>query len=336
MSPPTTVFSRRAVRQERAVCMSGCTTVFKPDTGECTLLVRSHESLDKCKTMLLDMTEPQPEEECCIVMEPMAEFTMGMGSVIKERPLLTKATMPCGHGFSAVALLYHFARNEMTCPCCRGGHSKVRMSRLSIPLHIRAGMVAQMKRSLEEEREEQISSDAAAVVSLLEREVNDNTERNSSVFSHLTRRVLILRVYASMDSSRPVMVQEIPFMSSRTSGGLLQLSSSGHDMREVNRNLRLLSIAVQGYELVVGTWSTHDGLSCVIRSLRFELCTGGTVIACVGGEGGSTQALHEVSTTAHTVVRDGVLEFEHFVLTMPTHMLASLVLANAMSRWREE
>ena len=324
MSPPTTVFSRRQSRPA-AVHMSGCTSTYNEDTRECTLLVRSHEPIDKCKTILLDMTEPQPGEECCIVMEPIAEYAIdgmqplqGLQGVIKDHPLLTKATMPCGHGFSAVALLYHFARNEMTCPCCRGGHSKVRMSRLSIPLHIRPAMVAQLKRSLDEERAEQIESDAAVVTGILEREVT-----NPAPFSRAGRRMLILHAFASADSSRPIMVQEIPLMSSRTSTGRLQLSSSGAEMREVNRNLRLLPVRVQGYELMVVCMSGS------IRSVRFALSQDSSRVACVAGG-------DEVMISVHPNLRDGSLELERVVLTMPSNNTVSTVLANALALWRDQ
>ena len=316
--------------------MSGCTSTYNEDTRECTLLVRSHDPIDKCKTILLDMTEPQPGEECCIVMEPIADYIIdgmqALQGVIKEHPLLSKATMPCGHWFSAVALMYHFARNEMTCPCCRGGHSRVRMSRLLIPLHIRHAMVAQLKRSQDEERAEQIESDAAVVASILEREVASIT-----LFSRAGgQRMLILHAFASVDSSRPILVQEIPLESSRTLGGRLQLSSYGAEMRAVNRNLRLLPVRVQCYELMVGTRNSYDSASFVIRSRRFELGQGTRWITCVTGGAGNTEALDEVTMAVHPSLRDGVLEFDQVVLTMPTNMLASIVLSNAMARWREQ
>lgn len=317
MSPPAT---RRHTPPAAAV--------YDPFTHEYSLVVRSEGTIDKCKTTRLVMSAPQPEEECCISMEPIAEYTMGLEqraneppvqSMVPQSPLLTKATLPCGHGFSALGLLYHFAKNEMTCPCCRSGHARERMSRRSIPQHVRPALEQRMSKSREEERVEQILSDTVTVAAILEHEVNNAAPPNDP-FVRVTRRVLIMYAYEALNSLAPSMAQEIPLVTQHRPGTRLELCSSGFSMRELNRNLRSLPVAVRAYELVIASRSMYYGVSTVIRSQRFELGSASpAVIPCVGGH---SEAVLEVVTTP------GTREFGRVTLSMPTPLLTILMLAN--------
>ena len=78
---------------------------------------------------------PDTDEECCITLDRLSEyqleFMQGAHSFVQNRPNLAKASLPCGHSFSALALLYHFANNTMACPCCRAGRIPIPSSRVS-------------------------------------------------------------------------------------------------------------------------------------------------------------------------------------------------------------
>ena len=324
MSPPD-------ARRPRSAPHSAA--VYDPTTHEYTLTVRSEGTIDRRKTTRLVMSAPQPEEECCISMEPIAEYTMGLEqranetpvqSMVPQAPLLTKATLPCGHGFSALALLYHFTKNDMTCPCCRSGHAKMQMARQSIPQHMRPALERRMAASREEERMEQIASDTLTVAAMLELEVNSAAPPPAGPadpFMRVTRRVLILYAYEAMDSLAPSMAQEIPLVTHHRPGTRLELCSSGFSMRELNRNLRNLPVHVRAYELVVASRSMYYGVSTLIRSHRFEIGPASpAVVPCLGG---FPDAVLEVSMTPDT------MGFGSVSLSMPTPLLTILMLANA-------
>ena len=58
-----------------------------------------------------------PEEECPITLMPIAD-----AKPLRENSRLNCARLvACGHRFSIVPLLVHFAHNQMRCPVCRGG-----------------------------------------------------------------------------------------------------------------------------------------------------------------------------------------------------------------------
>jgi hypothetical protein len=310
MGPP----SNKRVRGEA----KGCTTICQPEDGIYALVVRSDTGQ---KLVRLELSEPQPGEECCIVMEPIAEHRVEwlpdpggpQPGAIQGREALTKATLPCGHGFHALALLYHFAKNEMTCPCCRQGHGREQMAWSSIPAHVRPPMEARLARVLMEEREEQVESDAQAVARLLEREVN--VMHFDFMPPQPDRQVLILFAYTAMDSLVPPLVQEIG-LSVTGDEEALHFSSSGSSVQELNRNLRVLPVNVRAFELVVATRMVFYGVLSLARSRRFELPPDGGAleVPCAEPAGLSMQ-----------VQARGVTEFGAVRLRLPRQRLQSLV-----------
>ena len=270
MGPP----SSKRVRTESA-------TICQPEDGIYALVVRSETGQ---KRVRLELSEPQPGEECCIAMEPIAEHRVEWLPAGPERQpgamqgwdALTKGTLPCGHGFHALALLYHFAKNEMTCPCCRQGHGREQMAAQSIPAHVRGAMEERLAGVLLQEREEQVESDAQTVMRLLEREVNSNHHAMQH-FEFIPplpdRQVLILLAYASMDSLVPPLVLEIGLSVNEHTGDeeALHFLSSGSSVQELNRNLRAYPVPVRAFELVVATRMIYYGVLSLARSQRFEL-----------------------------------------------------------------
>lgn len=279
-------------------------------------------------SMRLVVSRPKQDEECGIGMELIAEYRMEWlppsvkQCVIPDKPELTKATIPgCGHGFNALALLYHFVKNEMTCPFCRGGFSKKRMSRLSVPVHLREAMAEHLRSMRGEEQQEQDAMDTLSVLTLLEHEVNLED------FMRTNRQVLILYAYVGADSTEPLLVQEVQLESSVSSGGTLRFSSFTHSMRELNRNLRLLPATMTCFEAVVATRAMFGGALALVKSQRFSLAAGGgvTVVQCMTSTDGA-----EVRLEAHS---DPVTQgLGMVVLTMPSHLVHALVVHNTSNQ----
>ena len=280
-----------------------------------TLLVRG----DKTDSMPLplELSEPQPGEECCIAMEAIDTHRVdwlgeGEQAVVAGQPHLTKATLPCGHGFHALTLLYHFAKNEMTCPCCRQGQARQQMAWASIPAHLRGAMEARLERVLLEEREAQVASDTLVVSRMLENELQINL---GGVMIQGNRQALVLFAYPEMNSLIPPLVQELPLTMAQTPSGMLEFSTLGSSVRELNRNLRMLPVSLRAFEVVAVTRS--QGVMLLARSERFER---GGVVPCVGGRVGMA-----------IQVRMGADGFEHFSVGMPREALLELMLENMMA-----
>ena len=90
-------------------------------------------------TMAVKLSIPDPDEECSLTLEPImtSRLTFLPGCTFFEnKPEICKMTLPCGHGFSAMNLIYHMCKNNMLCPCCRAGFN-VPASLDSIPSHFR-------------------------------------------------------------------------------------------------------------------------------------------------------------------------------------------------------
>lgn len=297
-------------------------------------------------SLQLGLSEPAADEECCIAMEPILEHRVewlpeSLGVEPQPGPLLSqprlrKATLPCGHGFHALALLYHFAKNEMVCPCCRQGLPLRRAAMASLPPHLREAMEARLDKVLRAERAEQVESDAQAVARLLEQEVGpsssavylEHDDGHHRTALPLNRQVLILFAYPGMNSLLPPLVQEIPLSSSH-SRDTLEFSSSGASVRDLNRNLRLMPMSVRAFELVVATRTRDHGVLGIARSTRFEHGTGAGLVRCV-------ENLPGVELRAQTEDMGTHVEFFRIGLRMPRAMLASALVRNAPLEMSED
>ena len=116
---------------------------------------------------------PSADDECPLTLDPIAQDSLSflgdvgcskLKSFYKHAPVLRKMTMPCGHSFGALNLIYHFARNSMFCPCCRDGVSG-RLQVSSLPLHLRGPIQSrtqreQKKQMLEEQEEDRLVAEA--------------------------------------------------------------------------------------------------------------------------------------------------------------------------------
>jgi hypothetical protein len=100
------------------------------------------------------LSVPTEEEECPLTLDSMAESRLPClpdVDFLQDRPLHKKLTLPCGHSFSAMTLVYSFCKNNMTCPCCRTGES-VQADPRCLPTHFRAQLKAQIQETLDNER----------------------------------------------------------------------------------------------------------------------------------------------------------------------------------------
>jgi hypothetical protein len=247
-------------------------------------------------TIPLQLSMPEAGEECPVTCEAIADYQLEFlpceprQCVIPSQPQLTKATLPCGHSFSALAIVYHFAKNCMQCPCCRAGHDSL-MALQSVPVHLRKGFKRHLDQQREEDRREQASADLQAATQLFESEVTEGGPHSPSVI-YLNRVLVIAYAYDSMESVSPRSVQAVPLPLTRERDGredgwrsrsgssaspsstrgeeTLAFESSGYSCRQINHNLRAMGVDAAAYELVVATRDIDDGLVLLCRSQRFE------------------------------------------------------------------
>lgn len=242
------------------------------------LMVWSAVHLSSSAGIVLKLTAPEPDEECSITMEPMSDYRLPFipekfkqHHLIKDRPALTKATLPCGHSFSALALVYHFLKNSMTCPCCRAGPANERMGEQFVPSHIRRYFSKQLALSRTEEEQEQITHDAMAAAQLLHHEVSYEI-----LSMPVTRMVLSLSAFTSGDRSSspdPTLALELPLTSSLTMGSM-ECVSYGYSLHQLNLNLSILPVPISAFELGIGVRSLHRnewGSVGLFRTVRFSV-----------------------------------------------------------------
>jgi hypothetical protein len=108
-----------------------------------TLLALNGHSLN------VELSLPDPDDECPLTLGPIyddnLEFLDGV-TFIPELPTFKRMTLPCGHSFGAMSLVYNFARKNMLCPCCRAGvGDSIHID--SIPTHFRDEIVRKVSAS---------------------------------------------------------------------------------------------------------------------------------------------------------------------------------------------
>ena len=118
-------------------------------------LLASHEHYPRdLKITKVTLSIPLPDDECPIALEPISTAFLSFlpdCSFIKDTPEYSKMTLPCGHSFSAMVIVYNWCKNNMLCPCCRQGHT-CRANVNYLPSHFRDQLKAHVNRSLQTER----------------------------------------------------------------------------------------------------------------------------------------------------------------------------------------
>ena len=99
---------------------------------------------------------PAEADECPLTLDLISESKLSFlpdTPFLLDRPDHKKLTLPCGHSFSALTLIYNFCKNSMACPCCRAG-SDLQADIDCLPKHLRADFKAHLQQVLRLERVE--------------------------------------------------------------------------------------------------------------------------------------------------------------------------------------
>ena len=337
--PPQAQQPPPAKRARTSASPAMSAVIYDPDTKAYTLMARSRGPVETCASVALTLSVPAPDEECSIGMDPIATYRLDFlpekACVLKKQPELAKASLPCGHGFNALALLYHFAKNSMTCPCCRAGHAGEQMGEQSIPSHIRRFFTKHLERGRAAETREQIASDALAATHMVQHEVSLSFNMLHSL--PMTRMVLSLAAYRSMDRSLypdPMLALELPLTSSLTMGAMESVSY-GYSLQQLNLNLRLLPVGIEAFELGVGVRSMHlhewgaVGLFRTVRFPRFAPPSSGEAVRVIPSDSGDARLSLEVHAVANHAT--GNPQFARFVWRISVPDFTELILRTSQA-----
>ena len=123
---------------------------------------------DQAQPIVAMLSPASPQEECPLTLEPIATSRLPFlpdCAFLDHLPHYTKLTLPCGHGFSAVPLIYHMCKNNMLCPICRAG-SNLPADTQCIPAHFREPMAAQIASTRTTERNSDMQEVMSSLVGL--------------------------------------------------------------------------------------------------------------------------------------------------------------------------
>jgi hypothetical protein len=158
------------------------------------------------------LSKPADGETCPLTLSPIAEdgleFLPGV-SFFPMLPDVRRMTLPCGHAFGAMSLVYHFARQSMACPFCRAG-PRARICADSIPHHFRVQMIREVNTQHLRDIEEQTAADAAVARELemggaAEDSDADSDEEGVGVVVIDFERVYVSVYYHAEDSAIPTL-----------------------------------------------------------------------------------------------------------------------------------
>ena len=111
--------------------------------------------------MLVTLTAAEAGEECPLTLAPICDDAlewMPDVTYMKGEPTVRKMTLPCGHAFGAMSLLYYFARRKMQCPCCRAGLEDP-LETASVPIHFRLPLASRVLDEQRKDVQEAIAAD---------------------------------------------------------------------------------------------------------------------------------------------------------------------------------
>ena len=165
----------------------------------------------------LGLSVPEQGEECPLSMCPMDQDHITfqkdshrVNSFYQCMPKFKKITMPCGHSFGALSLVYHLARNDMRCPCCRNGPLG-RLKTSSLPVHLSTQLARRIREEDKKDREEQYAEDHNVAI-LLQGQLGFNLEQAPFTGLRIVTQsdlTMSLRIYLGHDG--PPSVDEEAF-----------------------------------------------------------------------------------------------------------------------------
>jgi hypothetical protein len=174
----------------------------------------------------LDTSHASDTDTCPIWQERFQDVELEIAKgkpFLKKHPEICVATLPCGHRFSALGIMYHFVLLDMRCPLCRDGVNK-RARVGSIPHVFRGCMKYKLKSMREEEKTERDSLDAQTALQMQETGDAEIDEWLSSISSMLSQDNRVdMTVYMFVEnpdgvSTRTIHVQNYELM--RVQGGM--------------------------------------------------------------------------------------------------------------------
>lgn len=120
----------------------------------------------KQKSVQFELRAPDEGATCPIsqdlIAESELEFLEGV-TLLKGSPDLRAMKIACGHEFSAMCLVYHWARSgNIKCPVCRAGATGARLNLLRLPEHFRAPMCKRVRAEHRKDAAEQRRADEEA------------------------------------------------------------------------------------------------------------------------------------------------------------------------------
>jgi hypothetical protein len=221
---------------------------------------RVFKSVDN-RAIRVRLTVPAPDEMCPLTVAPVSEdeldFLPGR-TFLETLPLVKQATLPCGHVFGALSILYHFARQNMLCPCCRRGFPSPINSKY-IPKHLRPAIVGRVATEVQQERAEQISEDLAVATH----------GESHPLWVTLVERVQ-MSVYPHINfGDLPFVGFEFQLNSDRVFAPSVVFELSEDDSRTISSHLR--DLAVTQISLVVHARSVTDRVVELARTDAFDI-----------------------------------------------------------------
>ena len=134
--------------------------------GACTAQKYNLSSVSGQK-MTVTLSPPGKDDQCPLTLDAVSKDSLDFlptgVSFLKDCPAIKKMSLPCGHGFGALNIMYHFCKNNMQCPCCRAG-PRDRAASTSIPKHLRTALGKHVKKLESMERDEQDREDWRSLV----------------------------------------------------------------------------------------------------------------------------------------------------------------------------
>ena len=133
--------------------------------------------LHPSKKSITAVLKTPKEEECPILREPIssASFDFLPRPFNVDHPEHTAITLcQCSHTFHAMALVYHWARNNsVLCPVCRSGPKGQRLSIRKLPREWRYSLAARIRRQKQIDRNEAEEDDRRVAMELMSSEHNN-------------------------------------------------------------------------------------------------------------------------------------------------------------------
>lgn len=219
------------------------------------ITVRSDSSLENAYHSTVSLSVPGEDEVCPITLERMSEYELDFlpgYSFRKGHPTYKKLTMSCGHSFSAMALIYHFRKNQLSCPMCREGTTE-KIHPSCVPFHFKTEMLRKIAQDEVVERNEQEREDFATAMSFFDTDVS----ASNALIRELLNHVNLLVYFYSGDSHYPSMMQQFSMALQST----LEAGESSVSFRLPNwyvRQLRLGMRHLPETSKIVFVLSTRD------------------------------------------------------------------------------